>query len=59
VHNSVVVVPERLFQTGHAVAAEAPPYPVPVKETGLDDPSSKLGLVITEDDTVKLNPLLD
>src|ERR1039457_336959 len=44
VHSSVIVVPGLLFQTYHPVAAEAPPYPVPVKDAGTDNPSSKLGL---------------
>src|ERR1039457_6841464 len=46
VHSSVivVVVPGLLFHTYQPVAAEAPPYPVPVKDAGTDNPSSKLGL---------------
>src|ERR1035441_3677466 len=44
VHSSVIVVPGLLFQTYHPVAAEAPPYPVPGKDAGTDNPSSKLGL---------------
>src|ERR1017187_2101995 len=44
VHSSVIVVPGLLFQTYHPVAAEAPPSPVPGKDAGTDNPSSKLGL---------------
>jgi hypothetical protein len=49
VHNSVVVVPETLFQIDHPAAADEPPPLIPVKETGLDDPSSKLGLLTIVD----------
>src|ERR1039457_2119672 len=59
VHSSVIVVPGLLFQTYHPVAAEAPPYHVPVKDAGTDNPSSKLGLFRIPAGTVKLSPLLD
>src|ERR1017187_9435621 len=61
VHSSVivVVVPGLLFHTYQPVAAEAPPYPVPVKDAGTDNPSSKLGLFRIPAVTVKLSPLLD
>src|ERR1017187_3421794 len=59
VHSSVIVVPGLLFQTYQPVAAEAPPYPVPGKDAGTDNPSSKLGLATIPDATVKLSPLLD
>src|ERR1017187_4762626 len=44
VHSSVIVVPGLLLHMYQPVAAEAPPYPVPVKDAGTDNPSSKLGL---------------
>src|ERR1035441_5567058 len=59
VHSSVIVVPGLLFQTYQPVAAEAPPDHVPVKDTGTDVPSSKLGLFRIPAGTVKLSPLLD
>src|ERR1039458_6861124 len=58
-HSSVIVVPALLFHTYQPVAAEAPPDHVPVKDTGTDVPSSKLGLFSIPGGTVKLTPLLD
>src|ERR1039458_5763917 len=59
VHSSVIVVPGLLFHMYQPVAAEAPPYHVPVKDAGTDNPSSKLGLFRIPAGTVKLSPLLD
>src|ERR1039458_147675 len=52
VHSSVIVVPGLLFHMYQPVAAEAPPYHVPVKDAGTDNPSSKLGLFRIPDATV-------
>src|ERR1017187_773215 len=52
VHSSVIVVPGLLFHMYQPVAAAAPPYPVPVKDAGTDNPSSKLGLFRIPDATV-------
>src|ERR1017187_8817188 len=59
VHNSVIVVPGLLFHMYQPVAAEAPPYHVPVKDAGTDNPSSKLRLFRIPAGAVKLSPLLD
>src|ERR1017187_10117890 len=46
VHSSVIVVPGLLFHMYQPVAAEAPPYNVPVKDAGTDNPSFELGLSV-------------